>query len=260
MSSKKTSKKDSGAKRQLKILLDRIKFWVVIILCITILALAIFGKIQAGWNSLKHSMYNYTASYGYKLNNVVISAIKNTPKSAISSAIQAKAGTPIFEIDIEAIRKRIEKIEWVKAVIVERRLPDTLYIGVLERKPIAIWQTNYKMNLIDDEGFVIPVDSISNFNHLLLVVGSDAPVYIKKLIDDLSAHPKLSENVLSATRYGERRWNLVLRENITVKMPETDFKRAWNYLDKLYTQNKLFGQNYKTLDLRDHQKYYVEKF
>jgi cell division protein FtsQ len=260
MSSKKNSKKLSGSKRQLKILIDKIRFWVVIIFCLSFLVLAAFGKIQQGWNSFKNLLYNYSASHGYKFNNLVISSIKNAPKTAVAAAVQVKAGTPLLAIDLDAIKERVKKNEWVKAAIVERRFPDTIYIGILERKPIAIWQTNYKMNLIDDEGFVIPVESISSFSHLLLVVGSDAPIYTKKLIDDLNTNPKLAKEVLSATRYGERRWNLMLKENITVKMPETDFKRAWNYLNKLYAQDKLFGQNYKTLDLRDHQKYYVEKY
>ncbi|MDF2965783.1 MAG: hypothetical protein K0Q51_1171, partial [Rickettsiaceae bacterium] len=123
MSSKKNSKKTSGSKRQLKILLDRIKFWVVIILCSSLLILAAYGKIQEAWNHTMHSFYNYTASHGLKYNNLVISSIKNTPKSSVAAAVQVKAGTPILAIDLNAIKERVKKIDWVKAAIVERRLP-----------------------------------------------------------------------------------------------------------------------------------------
>jgi cell division protein FtsQ len=260
MKGKKNLKKESGSKRQLKILLDKVRFWVVIFLCISFILLAISGKIEKLWKEYTQTFYTFTANYGFKYNNLVISSIKNTPKSEIISAIQVRSGSPLLAININTIQARLKELAWVKAAIVERRFPDTLYIGILERKPIAVWQNNYKMYLIDNEGFVIPVDDIGNFSNLILVVGSDAPVYTKKLIQDINMHPALAKHVISATRYGERRWNLTLKENITIKMPESDFKKAWNYLEKLYSKDKLFNNNYKTLDLRDHQKYYIEKY
>jgi hypothetical protein len=41
-------------------------------------------------------------------------------------------------------------------------------------------------------------------------------------------------------------------------MPENGFNTAYNYLNLLNQKDKLFGQNYKLLDLRDPEKYYFE--
>lgn len=58
---------------------------------------------------------------------------------------------------------------------------------------------------------------------------------------------------------GQRRWNLNFKEGITVKMPEIGFVVAYDYLNSLDKNNKFFNQSYKMLDLRDANKYYLEK-
>lgn len=257
--STKNKKNTSGAKRQKKLIIDKIKFWAFLLFVLGMIVFVAIGKVQIESRTLLDNFYAKTAKKGFKFNNLVISSIKNTPKDAVLASVKVKPGTPLLAVNIKEIQENVKKIDWVKTAIVERKFPDTIYIGVLERKPIAIWQNNYKMHLITEDGVIIATDDIQAFNHLLLVVGSDAHLYARKLIEDINKNPGLVKYVISATRYGERRWNLILSENITVKMPETDFNRAWNYLNKLYKHNKLFGQNYKVIDLRDSHKYYVEK-
>ena len=137
-------------------------------------------------------------------------------------------------------------------------MPNTLYINLLERTPIAIWQINGQFFLIDEDGYKITTN-IMPFPNLLHVVGSDANIYASKLIEDLSKYPELLKKVTSSVRYGDRRWNLNFEQDITVKMPETDFEEALNYIVELNKAGKLFNQNYKTIDLRDASKYYIEK-
>ena len=43
-------------------------------------------------------------------------------------------------------------------------------------------------------------------------------------------------------------------------MPEKNFEVALKYLSELNKAGRLFGQNYKIIDLRDPLKYYIEKY
>ena len=148
---------------------------------------------------------------------------------------------------------------WIKNLSVMRRLPNTIVIHITERTPIAIWQHEKKLALIDFEGNIVDTNHIEDFPNLLQVVGSDANLYAEHLIENLQTEPSLVGSVVSAVRYGERRWNLILKQSITVKMPENNFDKALHYLAKMHESSKLFDQNYKSLDLRDPSKYYVEK-
>ncbi len=197
---------------------------------------------------------------GLRLERVIIDGQQNIEINDITTALNADTGTPMFAIDIKKVKKQLEQNSWVRDAVVERRLPNTIYIGILEKKPIAIWQLNKQLYLIDNEGYIIYTNKISTFSSLLHIVGAGANIHAKQLIYKISSEPSLASQIVSAVRYGERRWNLLLRKNITVKMPETDFDKAWKYLVQMFKSGKLFKENYKTLDLRDRNKYYVEYY
>ena len=44
---------------------------------------------------------------------------------------------------------------WVRDARVSRRLPDTLVVDIVERRPAAIWQHNQRLTLIDMDGVVL---------------------------------------------------------------------------------------------------------
>ena len=48
-------------------------------------------------------------------------------------------------------------------------------------------------------------------------------------------------------------------QKINVKMPEKGFQEAYDYLNSLNKEGKLFDQNYKVINLKDPGKYYIEK-
>jgi cell division protein FtsQ len=196
---------------------------------------------------------------GFRLETVVIRGNKHIDTNTIISSLNADVGTPLFSISLDKIYHKLRNISWVQDVTLQRKLPDTIIINILERKPIAIWQNKQKLSLVDIDGNVIETEKIGDFASMLHVVGEDANIHAATLIEDLIQEPTISANVISAVRYGERRWNLILKQNITIKMPERDFDIALKYLSKMNQQNKLFDQSYKIIDLRDSTKYYIEK-
>ncbi len=212
-----------------------------------------YKRIAQNW------FFGLSANHGFILENIIVEGQKNTPLKEIVDSLMADKGVPIFAIDILAVKERLEENMWVKAAVVERRLPSTIYIAVVERTPIAIWQFEQRLYLVDSEGNRISAYNGKEFESLLHVVGQDANIYAQVLLDELNKYPNLAAKVKSAVRYGQRRWNLNFKEGITVKMPETGFITAYDYLNSLDKNNKLFNQNYKMLDLRDSNKYYLEK-
>lgn len=60
----------------------------------------------------------------------------------------------IFTVDIAKIRKKIEKISYIKSASVYRVLPDTLKINVTQRVPLA-YLFKYGHNMVIDEDAVV---------------------------------------------------------------------------------------------------------
>ena len=210
-------------------------------------------------NSIWENFYEVASDAGFKLETVIIKGNKHIEPKEIVATLNADIGTPLFSISLKNSYHKLKENSWIKNLSVMRRLPNTIVIHITERTPIAIWQHEKKLALIDFEGNIVDTNHIEDFPNLLQVVGSDANLYAEHLIENLQTEPSLVGSVVSAVRYGERRWNLILKQSITVKMPENNFDKALHYLAKMHESSKLFDQNYKSLDLRDPSKYYVEK-
>lgn len=144
----------------------------------------------------------------------------------------------------------VERINWVKTAHVERRLPDTLYVYIQERTPLALWQDGNDLQLIDTDGNTITRHELSNFKDLILVTGKDAAKHAPALIATLKTTPLIHEMTDTAVRQGERRWDLHLRNGIKVKLPAEDIAFAVNVLQKEQQETKLLDKDIEIIDLR----------
>src|SRR3546814_5079914 len=63
---------------------------------------------------------------------------------------------------------------WVKDARISRRLPDTLVVDIVERDPVAVWQHDGQLHLIDVTGVVLQSVSAGAMPDLPLVVGPNA--------------------------------------------------------------------------------------
>lgn len=258
--SSKKKKANIPLRRKLAVLYIRVVFFIKIALVVLLSAFFFTSYFAPIRQEIIQNTYEFTSDIGFKLENVLIEGQYNTKAEDILATLNTDKGTPILSLDMEAIKNSLEHNPWIKNVaIIERRLPNTIYIRLIERVPIAIWQINGQVFLIDQEGYKI-TNNIGSFSNLLHVVGSDANIYTSKLIQDLAKHPELAKKIISSVRYGGRRWNLNLEQGIAVKMPDLRFEHALDYLAGLDMKNILFNQNYKIVDLRDSSKVYMEKY
>ncbi|MEK6734762.1 MAG: FtsQ-type POTRA domain-containing protein, partial [Pseudomonadota bacterium] len=86
---------------------------------------------------------------------ISIEGQKHVSEERIVRAIKIKTGYPIFLVSLENLKSRLENIEWIKNVFVERKLPNNITIYIEERTPIALGQRDNKLYLIDNEGVII---------------------------------------------------------------------------------------------------------
>ena len=258
--SKSAKRPNISLRRKVRIYIDRATLAAKVLSCIFLYCVFFTSHLDSLKSWLANHFYEYTADNGLVLEKVMVEGQKNILTDDIVATLNADVGTPILSIHLDEVRKALGKNDWVHSVVLERRLPRSIYIGISEREPIAILQQDQKLSLVDNEGHIIPARDIEKFAGLLQVVGSDAHLHADALLTDLMTDPELQKRVTSAVRYGERRWNLILEDGITVKMPENNFTTAYRYLSELNKHDRLFGKNYKTIDLRDGTKYYFEKY
>ena len=257
---KKKSKMNLSKRRKISFTYYRASLFIKLAILV-FGSLFIFTGMFSGFkNSLWNSFYQITSSQGLNYTRLRVEGNVNVSLEDIAKAVSSKDNIPIFSIDLMVVKNRLDANAWVSDSIVQRRLPDTIFISLFERKPIAIWQFNKKLYIIDSEGDRISGENIDKFPNLIRVIGEGANINAAKLISDLETYPDLRNKAIMATRFGDRRWDIVFDEDITVRMPEEEFDQAYNYLQKLHKKGKLFGQSYKMFDLRVKDRYSFEKF
>jgi len=182
--------------------------------------------------------------------SVEVEGRERADRQAILDALAVRRGTPILTVDLEVARTRLEAIPWVHSAAVERLLPDTIYVRLVERQPIALWQHHGKFDLIDQDGAVIPNARVEDFPRLLQVVGDGAPEAAADLLDLLSGEPDLARHVSAAVRFGARRWNLALDNGVEIDLPENAADAAWHRLAALDRSNRLLERDITAVDMR----------
>ena len=166
-----------------------------------------------------------------------------------------EAGTdkaPQALVDTGAIRQRLLQFGWVKDARILRRLPDTLVIDIVERKPAALWQNQGQLALIDSDGVVLDHVPIDRMPDLPLLIGPGANAQEQELASLLADVPTLKPQLASATWVGGRRWDLNMQSGETIALPE-GYDAARTALVKFAHADKqtgLLGHGLLRFDLR----------
>ncbi|HUC11567.1 MAG TPA: cell division protein FtsQ/DivIB [Stellaceae bacterium] len=195
-------------------------------------------------------MLQASGALGLRVEDIRVEGRATTDRKTILDALDAKPGTPILAIDPVRAKHQLESLPWVRSAVIERRLPDTIYVRLVEREPMALWQHGGKLDLIDRTGAVIPVPRLDRFAKLPMVVGEDAASHAAELLAMLATEPDLAARVTAAIDVGGRRWNLRLDNSIDVLLPSEDPAGAWADLARLQRNSAILQRDVQAIDMR----------
>ncbi len=191
-----------------------------------------------------------SATLGLRVADVRVEGRATTDRETILEALNARLGTPILAVDPMRAKRQLESLPWVRSAAIERRFPDTIYVRLVERQPMALWQHGGKLDLIDRTGAVIPVARLDHFAKLPMVVGEDAAAHAATLLAMIATEPDLAARVTAAVDVGSRRWNLRLDNAIDVLLPTDDPAEAWAELARLQRTSAILQRDVRAIDMR----------
>ena len=236
--------------------------WVKPTAKITVVVAVIGGAGIGGLVAWKHAAPSHGASpisdrivaasaaFGLTVQDVLVEGRTETARDDILSALAVARGTPLLTVDPESARARIEALPWVKTAVVERHLPDTLFVRLTERTPLALWQKDGQLTLVDADGRVLSRDDLSRYRDLPIVIGDDAPQAARAILGVLAEEPDLYHRIEALTYVGARRWDVRLTGGIQIQLPETDPGRAWARLAETDRREQLLAHDISVVDLR----------
>ncbi len=208
------------------------------------------GTIDQWRSGLRERLGRLAQVSGLTLREVHVMGNRRVAREDIIEALAAPLGSPVLDIDLDAARRRIEALAWVKGAVLHRQFPDSLEIVVREREPFALWQYRGQVRLIDASGAVIVKCDPKDFAGLPLVVGAGADAAAATLIAALSDEPDLARRITAAVRVGERRWDLHFDTGMRLMLPEQDSAAAWRKFAELERRYALLDRDLELVDMR----------
>lgn len=208
------------------------------------------GRVADAVAGAEHRVIGWTAESGLVISAVQVEGRQETPSREVMAALGVHMGQPILDFDPKTAKARLEKIGWIREATVERRLPGTIVVRLVERQPVALWQRDEKLYLVDGTGTVILSSGLGRFSHLPMVVGEDAAKNTSALFTMLALAPNLESRVSAAVRVGERRWDLHLDNGVVVRLPEDGAAEAWQRLAEIEHEHRLLERDIVAVDLR----------
>ncbi|MDE2337092.1 MAG: cell division protein FtsQ/DivIB [Alphaproteobacteria bacterium] len=198
-----------------------------------------------------------SARAGFVVRDIVVTGRHNTPNATLLSSLGVHAGMPVFGVDIAAAEQSLLGVSWIKDATVSRRLPDTIVVALQERTPIALWQHGETISLINKDGVVLETHDLEKWQGLPLVVGEGAENNVAELLTTLHAVPSIESQLVAAVRVGDRRWDLRLKNGITVNLPGQDMELALSRLAEMQQKKNILGRSIAGIDMRQPQRVMV---
>ncbi len=208
------------------------------------------GWIQRSLERTELALLAATADAGLELDDVLVEGRKRTERSVVLETLGVVRGQPILAFDPHAAKARLERLPWIRGATVERRLPDVIHVRLVERQPLARWQNQGRIAVIDRRGEVIPGADPKSFARLLVVVGEGAADRTPDLLAMLNGEPELRSRVSAAVWVRGRRWNLRLDDSIDVRLPEQNPGAAWAELARAQREHGVLRRDVAVVDLR----------
>jgi cell division protein FtsQ len=196
---------------------------------------------------------------GFTLRRVEIKGAHRVSRLAIYNVAFDQDSMAMPLVDLGATRARLLRFGWIREARVLRRLPDTLVIDVVEREPVAIWQNEGRLSLIDVDGVVLEPVRVEAMPDLPLVIGAQANRHIGNLGILLQAAPRLRPQIAGATWVGQRRWDIRFQSGELLTLPEGDneARRAITRFAMMDQQDPLLGRGFARIDMRDPRRTYI---
>ncbi len=235
-------------------MLQTLRQYRVLLLSLGLLtAASIYGNLLAP--KIEAWVVERTRDAGFVLNDLELDGVVRASRAEVLAALDVDSGVPLLSIDLERIRAQLEMLPWVKKAEVSRILPGKLKINITEREPFALWQQDSTVRLIDETGHVITKRGLSDFAHLIMVVGQGADQKAGDLHGMLDNAPALSARIKTAVFVSERRWDLIFDNGVRVKLPEGapaqyDAQAAWQKFATLQGEYRLLEREVSVIDMR----------
>ena len=221
-------------------------FFIVVIIIITLIALSVLFYNNG---LIKESLVKSTETF-FAVNTIQTVGRERASKNDLSKILKKYQKTSLLSLDLNYIQSEVEKVAWIKKVIIRRVLPNTLSLTIEEFSPRAVWIRGRDRYVLDKNGYTIEKVSDDQFQNYFTIKGAEAELNLMNLIESLENFDEIYNQIDYANYVGRRRWDLHYKSGVRIMLPEDNIIDSLSLLETYIKENKLIEKGHKKIDLR----------
>ena len=227
---------------------------IVIFLLITIFFIYNVFKDR---NIFIKSIQSLSLNFNYQLKFYEINNLNKVDSLEVIKIIKKHLDQSIFLIPLNKISDSLNDLTWVKEVTLSTNLKDTIKVEILEFEPIGLYFFNDQIYYFSKKGIIIDKynDNPKN-SDLILFHGNQSLMKAPKILKIIN-NMKLSKSmqITDAFYVNERRWDMVLGNEIFIYLSEIDIEDSIkNYIKIIENLKDSEIILIKSIDLRNNKK------
>jgi cell division protein FtsQ len=182
-----------------------------------------------------------------------------------------KAGTNVFRMSLDVMRRGVETLPWVRTAAVTRILPHGLLVHITERTPVAFASVGGRVNLVDEDGMLLekPENGVFEFP---VIYGLDNLAGLDERHARLALYQEFMKQVgVEAPRAGWMISEVYLsdpedlqallifgQQTVQVHFGQKDFLPRFRNFLNLYPELQKSNSKLDSVDLRYHNQIVVD--
>ncbi|HEY5721377.1 MAG TPA: cell division protein FtsQ/DivIB [Allosphingosinicella sp.] len=232
--------------------------WIVLMVMLLALAIALLAAFRVP-QMIGVSISEAIGQAGFAVKRVEIKGLDRMERLPVYNVALDQQSMAMPLVDLDGTRRRLLEFGWVREARVSRRLPDTLVVDIVERRPAAIWQYRNQLALIDMDGVVLEPVRLEAMPDLPLVIGPAANHHAAELGRLIEAAPQLKPIMAGASWVGGRRWDLRFQSGEVLALPEGEeaSRKALAHFVRMDQATQLLGRGFSRFDMRIAGKFVV---
>lgn len=211
-------------------------------------AFAAYGAVVGGHATAMAS--TVTASLGFDVHSVTISGHRYMQERDILDILGLSPGVSLMTFNVASAQETLLREPWVKSASVRKIYPGKLQIKLSERVPFAVWQRGSIVSIVDRDGLVLDDFNEELHGSLPIVVGHGAQRKGAEFLAMMDEFPALRSRVRASMLHSQRRWDILLDNAITVKLPEEGVRDALVQLLVFDEEKSILSKDLVSVDMR----------
>lgn len=223
-----------------------------VLLCGTAIAGAawIGGSLFDAHEAVALGSDRIAAAAGFDITDIAVDGVTGARADEVRAIAAPPGRSSLLAADPEAVKARVESLDWVESARVSRLWPSQLHVTVSRRRAVARWQENGAVTLIDVAGERVMAERAADRRDLPLIVGRGAGPASADVLQALEEAPALRTRTRALIRVAERRWNIELKTGALIALPEAAPGEAIRQVEALHGAYALLDRPVERIDLR----------